>query len=239
MAPYCRASSARRWVSLTWATTCVGGGSWPNWITRRAYGRGSRPPGAARRTARWGAVSTSTPEREANMDQAVLNSMTDAERRLVAETEPAAVAPLDEDELLDLHSRIRRVRTGYVKNCCQAGGAKSPRVVARDGVRREPARPRQGGGLRAGAGPGQQAGRAGGHGGSGRAQGPTTRRRAGSGSDRASEDRDRRRTDAHDGGPPAWGDQDHRRHQEGRVESGTGRPPAGATGRPLTGAEDP
>ena len=58
------------------------------------------------------------------MDKAVLNSMTDAERRLVAETEPAVLAPLDEDELLELLSRIRRVRTKYVKNYRRAAGAK-------------------------------------------------------------------------------------------------------------------
>jgi hypothetical protein len=58
------------------------------------------------------------------MDKAVLNSMTDAERRLVAETEAAALAPLDEDELLELLSRIRRARTKYVKNYRRTASAK-------------------------------------------------------------------------------------------------------------------
>ncbi len=58
------------------------------------------------------------------MDKAVLNSMTDAERRLVAQTEPAVLAPLDEDELLELLSRIRRARTKYVKNYRRAAGAR-------------------------------------------------------------------------------------------------------------------
>ena len=58
------------------------------------------------------------------MTKAVLNSMTDAERRLVAETEPAAVASLDEDELLELLSRIRRARSKYVKNYRRAASAK-------------------------------------------------------------------------------------------------------------------
>ena len=49
------------------------------------------------------------------MSQAVLNSMTAAEQRLVAETSAAALAELDEDELLELHSRIRRARSKYVK----------------------------------------------------------------------------------------------------------------------------
>jgi hypothetical protein len=48
------------------------------------------------------------------MDQAVLNSMTVAERRLVAETSRDAMAGLDEEELLALHSRIRRARSKYV-----------------------------------------------------------------------------------------------------------------------------
>jgi hypothetical protein len=48
------------------------------------------------------------------MNQALLNSMTVAERRLVAETSRAAMAELDEEELLSLHSRIRRARSKYV-----------------------------------------------------------------------------------------------------------------------------
>lgn len=48
------------------------------------------------------------------MNQALLNSMTVAERRLVAETSRDAMAELDEEELLALHSRIRRARSKYV-----------------------------------------------------------------------------------------------------------------------------
>jgi len=48
------------------------------------------------------------------VDKAVLNSMTAAEQRLVAETAKAALADLDEEELLALHSRIRRARSKYV-----------------------------------------------------------------------------------------------------------------------------
>jgi hypothetical protein len=57
------------------------------------------------------------------MNKAVLNSMTDAERLLVAETERAATAALDEDELLELHTRIRRARSKYVKNYRRAASA--------------------------------------------------------------------------------------------------------------------
>lgn len=49
------------------------------------------------------------------MNKAILNSMTEAERRIVAETEREALRELDEDALLDLHTRIRRARTKYVK----------------------------------------------------------------------------------------------------------------------------
>jgi hypothetical protein len=58
------------------------------------------------------------------VNKAVVNSMTDAERRLVAETETAAIAALDEDELLELHSRIRRARTKYVTNYRRAAGGR-------------------------------------------------------------------------------------------------------------------
>jgi hypothetical protein len=58
------------------------------------------------------------------VNKAVLNSMTDAERRLVAETESAAMAALDEDELLELHGRIRRARGKYVKSYRRSASAK-------------------------------------------------------------------------------------------------------------------
>jgi hypothetical protein len=48
------------------------------------------------------------------IDRAVLNSMTGAEQRLVAQTSRAAMADLDEEELLDLQARIRRARSKYV-----------------------------------------------------------------------------------------------------------------------------
>ena len=50
------------------------------------------------------------------MDRAVMNSMTAAEQRLVAETSRDALAGLDEEELLALHSRVRRARSKYVTN---------------------------------------------------------------------------------------------------------------------------
>ena len=49
------------------------------------------------------------------MNQALLNSLTEKERALIAETEPDALTGLDEDAVLELHTRIRRARTKYVK----------------------------------------------------------------------------------------------------------------------------
>jgi hypothetical protein len=64
------------------------------------------------------------------MNRAVLNSMTVAERRLVAESSREAMAALDEEELLALHTRIRRARAKYVtKYRRNASGA----VVKRGG----------------------------------------------------------------------------------------------------------
>ena len=48
------------------------------------------------------------------MNQAVLFSMTEAERALIAETEKAALRALEEDALLALETRIRRARNKYV-----------------------------------------------------------------------------------------------------------------------------
>ena len=49
------------------------------------------------------------------MNKALLNSLTEAETLLIAETEREAMADLDEDALLELHGRIRRARTKYTK----------------------------------------------------------------------------------------------------------------------------
>jgi hypothetical protein len=57
------------------------------------------------------------------MSQAMLNSLTDAERRFVAETSTEALAGLDEDQVLELHGRARRMRDKYVKNYRRGAGA--------------------------------------------------------------------------------------------------------------------
>ncbi|WP_189335477.1 hypothetical protein [Actinoplanes ianthinogenes] len=47
---------------------------------------------------------------------AILGSLTEAELALVREAEPKRLAKLDEDALIDLHTRVRRARNKLVKN---------------------------------------------------------------------------------------------------------------------------
>lgn len=49
------------------------------------------------------------------MNKAVLNSLTEQEGQLVREADPAALRELDEDQLLELHTRVQRARTKHVK----------------------------------------------------------------------------------------------------------------------------
>ena len=63
--------------------------------------------------------------------------LTDAQADLVRETEPKRMEKLDEDELLELHTRVRRARSKYVKLYRQTGasrvGLKGARGHARPG----------------------------------------------------------------------------------------------------------
>lgn len=47
------------------------------------------------------------------MNKTLLAALTPAERHLVSQTEPAALALLDEDAVADLHDRIRRARNKH------------------------------------------------------------------------------------------------------------------------------
>lgn len=69
--------------------------------------------------------------------QAVLN---DSERLLVAETEPAALAALDEDAALELEARVRRARDKYVGQYRRAASARVAEHGARGRARPENAR---------------------------------------------------------------------------------------------------
>jgi hypothetical protein len=55
---------------------------------------------------------------------AVLSTLRDDELDLLRETEPERMAELDEDETLELHTRIRRARTKYVKLYRRQAGAR-------------------------------------------------------------------------------------------------------------------
>lgn len=49
------------------------------------------------------------------MNQQLLSMLNDTEQALVREVEPKRLAKLDEDGLIDLHTRVRRARTKYTK----------------------------------------------------------------------------------------------------------------------------
>jgi hypothetical protein len=57
------------------------------------------------------------------MNRALVKSLTAAEQRFLAETSRDSLAGLDEDEVLDVHTRARRMRDKYVGNYRRAAGA--------------------------------------------------------------------------------------------------------------------
>lgn len=56
------------------------------------------------------------------MNQKLLSMLNDAEQALVREVEPKRLAKLDEDGLIDLHTRVRRARNKYTKLYRQRAG---------------------------------------------------------------------------------------------------------------------
>jgi hypothetical protein len=67
--------------------------------------------------------------------KSLVRSLNEAEWLLLAETKRAALADLDEDELLALHSRIRRTRTKYVTQYRRAASARVADVGGRGAAR--------------------------------------------------------------------------------------------------------
>jgi hypothetical protein len=63
--------------------------------------------------------------------KSLLKSLTEGEWLLLAETKRAAMADLDEDELLALHTRIRRARTKYMSQYRRAASARVAEVGGR------------------------------------------------------------------------------------------------------------
>jgi hypothetical protein len=69
------------------------------------------------------------------MNKAMLAVLNDTERLLLAETEPNALAGLDEDATAALHDRIRRARNKYVGLYRRAASARVPEHGARGAAR--------------------------------------------------------------------------------------------------------
>jgi hypothetical protein len=67
------------------------------------------------------------------MDASLLAVLNDSERLAVAETDPAALAALDEDGAIELEARIRRARNKYVSQYRRSASAR----VAERGARGE------------------------------------------------------------------------------------------------------
>ena len=63
--------------------------------------------------------------------RALINTMTDNEQALVRETERASLEAMEEDELLEVHARIRRARNKYVKLYRRAAAARIPQYGGR------------------------------------------------------------------------------------------------------------
>ena len=61
----------------------------------------------------------------------LLGTLREGELDLVRETEPERMQRLDEDALLDLHTRVRRARTKYVKLYRREASARVPSVGGR------------------------------------------------------------------------------------------------------------
>jgi hypothetical protein len=77
------------------------------------------------------------------VEASLLAVLNDSERLLVAETEPKVLALLDEDAVVELHTRIRRARTKYVGQYRRGAAARVPAKGARGAARPANQRPAQ------------------------------------------------------------------------------------------------
>jgi hypothetical protein len=71
------------------------------------------------------------------MNASLLAVLTDAERLLVAQTEPAELAVLDEDAAIEFEARIRRARNKYVGQYRRGAGARVAEAGGRGKARPE------------------------------------------------------------------------------------------------------
>lgn len=76
------------------------------------------------------------------MDASLIAVLSDAERLLVAETDRAALAALDEDAAIELETRIRRARNKYVGQYRRSASARVPARGGRGRARPENTRAR-------------------------------------------------------------------------------------------------
>lgn len=76
------------------------------------------------------------------MAKATFSVLSERDKQLVLETEPAKLKQLDEDELLALHSRVRRARTKHTKLYRQGASARVKATKARAGASKAQARDR-------------------------------------------------------------------------------------------------
>jgi hypothetical protein len=74
------------------------------------------------------------------MNASLLAVLNDSERSLVAETEPAKLATLDEDAAIELETRVRRARDKYVSQYRRAASARVIEHGARGKARPENSR---------------------------------------------------------------------------------------------------
>jgi len=83
---------------------------------------------------------TITVHRREDMEASLLAALNQTERLLVAETDPAPLAALDEDGAIELEQRIRRARDKYVGQYRRGASARVAEHGARGSARKENAR---------------------------------------------------------------------------------------------------
>jgi hypothetical protein len=74
------------------------------------------------------------------MNNQIWGMLNASEQQLLRQVEPAALARLDEDELADLHDRVRRARNKYSKLYRRRAGAQVGRDRSRGGAHAQHAR---------------------------------------------------------------------------------------------------
>ena len=99
--------------------------------------RSPRPPAAGLATLDSPVAGTgrATQIGDDAMKASLLAVLNESERLLVAETESAALAPLDEDAVAALHDRVRRARNKYVGQYRRAASARVPAAGGRGKAR--------------------------------------------------------------------------------------------------------